>query len=118
MVLIAERDDEVADDHDQDVGDHGRQSHLRFADTSVLHSGAHADPIAQRPGSYKADDGTNEDGKVHEANGFGGEVVGGCGKDLRLGKVEGEEGGGAPRDDKGGEFNDGEGKEFPGDPEV
>lgn len=40
------------------------------------------------------------------------------GEDLRLGEIQGQERAAAPRNNEGGKFDDGEGEEFPWDPNV
>ena len=118
MSLLAESNDEVADDHDDHVRDHSGQSHLGLADTPVPTSAEGGDPITERTIRYKTDDGADEDGEVVEADGLRVLVVGRDGEDLGLGEVDGQVAGGGPADDEGGEFDDGEGEELPGDPEV
>ena len=117
-MLIPKRHHKVPNQHDDHVRNHRRQPHLRLSDAFVLPRRAHADPIRQRPGGEKPNQRSDQDGKVHEADALGGEAVWRVGKDLRLRQVEGEEGRCRPRDDERGEFDDGEGEELPGYPQV
>ena len=45
LLLVSERDDEVSEDHQADVGDHRRQSHFRFSDSAVLFRCTRCDPV-------------------------------------------------------------------------
>ena len=58
VVLVAEGDDEVAQDADHDVRDHGRETHFGLADAVVADRGAHGDPVRKRASGHEADGGT------------------------------------------------------------
>ena len=118
LVLVAEGSHEVSDEHHDHEGDHGHEPHLRLADPPVALRQLRGDPIAHRPRREQAHQRSHEDGEIGEADGLRREVVGRGGEDLTLREVEGEEGGGAPGDDEGGELDDGESKELPGNPQV
>ena len=45
LAIITHGHDDVAQVHDDHVGDHRRQAHLRFSDSSVSLRRAHADPV-------------------------------------------------------------------------
>ena len=45
FVLVAEGHDEIAEEHDEDVGEEGGETHLRFTDAAVAFGGAHRDPV-------------------------------------------------------------------------
>lgn len=118
FMLVAKSDDEIANQHDNHIGDESRQSHLGLSDALVLPGGAGGDPITKATVGQQTDHGADEDGKVCEADALGREVVGRGGKVLGLGQIDGQEGAGGPRDDKGAELDDGEGEQLPWDPEV
>lgn len=84
-VLVTESDDEVAEDHDGDVGDHGEETHFGLADAAVATGEPGGDEIAEGAGGEEADHHAEEDGEVEETDLGGGEVVGGYGEDLVLG---------------------------------
>ena len=69
MVLVAHRHDDVAEVHDDDVGDHGGEAHLRLADAAVAFGRARADPVGEGAGGGEADHGADDDGEVGEACG-------------------------------------------------
>jgi len=75
FILVAVCDDEVADEHDDDVGNHGGQSHFGLTDTTVPEGGSHTDPIAQRTTGEQSNDGANKNGKVEESDRLTGKIV-------------------------------------------
>lgn len=118
LALVPDRNNDVAKEHDNNVRDHSRQSHLRLSYTAVLPRRSCRDPITQRPRCKKPDQRTDNNGKVGEAYSCRAKVVGREREDLRLREVDGQEGGTGPRDDESGEFNDRECEELPGNPEI
>jgi len=118
VVLVADRHDDVAEVHDQDVWDHSEETHFRLADTLVLERLALGDPVTEGTGGDETDEGADENGKVHEADLQWCDVVWWGGEGLGLGQVEGQEGTAGPGDDEGGPDDDGEGEELPWKPEV
>ena len=118
FLLESNRDNDVAKVHDDNVRDHGQQSHLWLTDTSVLECRALADPIRQLARGEKTNEGADENGKVHESNVGGGEIVWWVGKVQTLGQVEGQERTAGPRDNKCGKLDNGESEELPWKPEV
>jgi hypothetical protein len=97
---------------------HSRQSHFRLSNTAVPPRRSRADPIAQRTRGRKADQRTDQDGKIHEADTLAVEIVRRRGEVLALGQVDRQERAARPRDDESCEFDDGECKQLPRDPEV
>lgn len=69
---------------------HCGQSHFGLTNASILLRSSRADPVAERSSCGETDAGTDEDGKVHEADALCAEVVGGRGEVLRLCEVEGQ----------------------------
>ena len=63
-MLVPNGLNDVADEHNNDKGDHGRESHFRLADPAVAFCEVHRDPIRERAGGDEADDGPDEDGPV------------------------------------------------------
>lgn len=108
LLLVSERDDEVSDEHDNHVRNHGRQSHFRFSDPTILPGRACSEPIREHTVRAETDDCADEHGEVHEPNTLAREIIRRVGEDLRLRQVQGEEAAGRPRHDEGGEFDSGE----------
>lgn len=91
-MLIAERDDEIAQQHDQHVRNEGGQSHLGFTDPTIPLCRAGGNPIAQGPVGGEANGRTDEDGEIREPDRLAGHVVRRGGEVLRLCQVDGQEG--------------------------
>jgi len=118
FVLVSKGHDKVPDDHDHHVDCHGRQPHFRLSDTSVLASGLHRDPIREKPIGGQADESSNEDSKVKEADRLTVEVVRRLRKGLTLRQIQRQETTGWPGHNKGCELDDGETQQLPRDPEA
>ncbi len=116
--LISNRNNNIAQEHDNNIGNHSRQSHFGFTNSIILSRRPSTDPIRQRTRSKQPKQGPKERGEVSEADDQGCHVVWWCGEDLALREVGNEEARARPADDEGGEFDDGEREEFPGGPEV
>lgn len=67
VVLVAHADDDVAEVHDDNVGDHCWETHLGFTDTTVTFGGSSGDPIGQGTGGCQANHSTDKDSEVCEA---------------------------------------------------
>ena len=59
MVLVADTDNDVAEVHDDHVGDHGRETHLGLANAVVAAGCAIRDPVGERARSREADEGAD-----------------------------------------------------------
>ena len=90
LALVADRDDNVTDKHDNDVRYHGWQSHLGLTNAIVSPCASRRNPIAKRPSSGKAEESTDHDGTVGKAYHHGFHMVRGSGKHLALRKIDGE----------------------------
>ena len=66
-VLVPDGLNDVADEHDNDKGDHGRESHFRLADPAVAFREVHGDPIGERSGTNEANHGPDKDCPVIKA---------------------------------------------------
>lgn len=118
FILIPKCDHKVSDDHDDHVNRDSRQSHFRFANTSILASGPHGDPIGEGSVGGQSDEGTDQNGKVEETDRLTVEVVWRFSKGLALREVQRQETTGRPGHNKGRKLDDGEGQELPGVPEA
>lgn len=67
VIVVTDRDDDVAEVHDDDVWDHGWETHLGLTNAVVLAGRACGEPIGQRTGGEQADEGAYQHGKVGEA---------------------------------------------------
>ena len=118
FVLIAEGNDEITKQHDQDVRNQGWQSHFGLSNTFVSLRGACRNPIAESAVRQETDHGTDEDGEVSKPDALRREVVWRCCEVLRLSQVDGQEGTGGPGYHEGTELDDREREQFPRDPEI
>lgn len=66
LVLVADRDNDVAEVHDDHVGDHSWKTHLGLTDAAVLSCCAGGDPIAEWSCCCEADHGSDKNCKVCE----------------------------------------------------
>lgn len=66
-VLVADSVDDVAENHDEHVGDHGHEAHLWLTDAVVALGELHRDPIREGAGRGEPDKGADEEGEVEEA---------------------------------------------------
>lgn len=85
MVLISNRDDDVAKVHNKNKWDHGNQPHFWLTNTVIPCSELGSHPVRQRTTSGQADQSTSKDSKIGEADGLSREVVRWRGKYLALG---------------------------------
>lgn len=67
MSLVADRRDNVPEYHDYNIGNHGRQTHLRFTNATVSSSCFGGNPVTERPGSDESYERTNKNGEIEEA---------------------------------------------------
>lgn len=118
VVVVADRGDDAADDHDGDVGDHGGEAHLGLAHAAVAAGEVRGDPVGPRAVGEEADDGADQDGEVEEADGLGRVAVRRRGKRLRLRQVDHEVHARGKGHDKGRELDDGEEVEVPRHPQL
>lgn len=113
LPLVADCCDNVADVHDDDVRNHGHQSHLGLANATIPLGCSSCYPIAELTRGTKADKGTNEDCEIEETNRLGAKVVWRSGKHLGLGEIESQERRTRPADDECGEFDNRKCEELP-----
>lgn len=66
-ILIADGVDDVAENHDEHVGDHRHETHLGLSDAVVADRELHRDPIGEWTRSGEADEGADEESKVEKA---------------------------------------------------
>lgn len=101
FLLVAKGDDEVAEEHDDGVGDKRDETHFWFTNTTVAESELHGNPVREIPVGKETYQRSHQHCKVHEADRLAGEFVGRCGKNLRLSEIEREKTTGGPGDNEG-----------------
>jgi hypothetical protein len=66
VMLVSDRDNDIAEEHDYDIGNHGWEPHLRFTHAAVPLRCAGGHPVAEWACSCKANKSAKQDGKVGE----------------------------------------------------
>ena len=110
--------DKIADQHQDEVRNHRRQSHLWLSDAIVSLCKFHADPVTERPSRERSYDGSYEDSKIEKPDDQWLEPIGRRSECLSLRQIDSQETRGAPGDDERSKMNDWKGEELPWNPEV
>lgn len=67
MALVADRRDNVPEYHDDNIGNHGGQTHLRFTNATISSRGFGGNPVTERPSSDEPYQRTNKNREIEEA---------------------------------------------------
>lgn len=134
MPFVSDRGDDIAEDHDDDIGNHCRESHFRFSDTTISSGCFCRDPIAEGSSRDESDQSTDEDREIEEActsqclsftavhwkltDGLGAHIVWGSCKYLRLREVQNQEVTATPADHEGSKEYNGIDEESPWGPDI
>lgn len=75
LMFVSKAHDKVVDQHNDYVGDQGRQSHFRFSDATVALRGSGSDPVTEWTIGEEADYRSHQDGEVGIADTLGWKIV-------------------------------------------